>query len=544
MAEKPNKTEQGRQKRAAEKAARAAATQGRRDSAAAAQGRSEQRKGRNADEGSANRDASFAAREANAGLTLDGNKTTSSGRGGSGPSFADREAANGLTNTTSGRVASKATNPDFPPVGTPAGNDEFTATNNVGGGGGGGGGPDIWDIDLGSDLNLDPFTLASKVLDSTINSFLGAAPGAGDFASIFTNAASSLTRITPNAPSIVSQLVALFTPLEGVIQNLISEIDTLLNDSAGISSSIESHFSALELAPKDGDYIYNTEFGICYVIFKTTSGGPGQASPSSNLLFRVAFSATSPESEEAVDYVAMLLVPSPDIQALINSLFGYIIGFLQKTVSGMGQGALDGIFAGAVSGLNALFEEILLLIQALEQLLIAISNALALLSNEVAALTALVTIIEAQIVDLETRVALIETQLAAATDISVIMADGTYGTVSTLSYTPGGTARREITWVDSETGGGLRASFIIADGEAAPVGNIQAIDYRKIDYIHPTGVTYTMYALVRITGTEAGPVDSADFPNYGIKDIDIVNTSNVAEQKQALMLPDGSLPPS
>jgi len=140
MAEKPNKTEQGRQKRAAEKSARAAATKGRRDSAAAAQERSEQRKGRNVDEGSAGRDASFAQREANAGLTLAGNSTTSSGRGGSGPSFADREAANGLTNTTSGRVASRATNPDFPPVGTPLGNDEFTATNNVGGGGGGGGG--------------------------------------------------------------------------------------------------------------------------------------------------------------------------------------------------------------------------------------------------------------------------------------------------------------------------------------------------------------------------------------------------------------------
>ena len=112
MAEKPNKTEQGRQKRAAEKAARAVATQGRRDSATAAQERSEQRKGRNVDEGSESRNASFAA----------------------------REAANGLTNTISGRVSLKATNPDFPLVGTPSGNDEFIATNNVGGGGGGGGG--------------------------------------------------------------------------------------------------------------------------------------------------------------------------------------------------------------------------------------------------------------------------------------------------------------------------------------------------------------------------------------------------------------------
>ena len=81
--------------------------------------------------------ADFTAREDAAGLYLAGNDTISAGRGGSGPSFADREAANGLTNTTSGRVASRATNPDFPPVGTSLGNDEFVATNNVGGGGGG-----------------------------------------------------------------------------------------------------------------------------------------------------------------------------------------------------------------------------------------------------------------------------------------------------------------------------------------------------------------------------------------------------------------------
>jgi hypothetical protein len=60
------------------------------------------------------------------------------GDGGTSGDFAAREAANGLSNTTSGRVASKATNPDFPPVGTPAGNDEFAATSNISGGGGGG----------------------------------------------------------------------------------------------------------------------------------------------------------------------------------------------------------------------------------------------------------------------------------------------------------------------------------------------------------------------------------------------------------------------
>jgi len=75
----------------------------------------------------------FAAREAANGLT-----NTTSGFGGPAPSFAQREAANGLTQTTSGRAASRATNPDFPPVGTPLGNDEFVTANNISGGGGGG----------------------------------------------------------------------------------------------------------------------------------------------------------------------------------------------------------------------------------------------------------------------------------------------------------------------------------------------------------------------------------------------------------------------
>ena len=74
----------------------------------------------------------FAAREAANGLT-----NTTSGFGGPAPSFAQRKAANGLTKTTSGRAASRATNPDFSPVGTALGNDEFVATNNISGGGGG-----------------------------------------------------------------------------------------------------------------------------------------------------------------------------------------------------------------------------------------------------------------------------------------------------------------------------------------------------------------------------------------------------------------------
>ena len=104
MAKRPTKTEQGRATRAAEAAARSAATQGRRDSAAAAQKGSEQRVGPGGDDrGTGDR---MSQREAAAGLNLAGNNTMS-GRGQPMPTMSEREEAAGLNlagnNTMSGR---------------------------------------------------------------------------------------------------------------------------------------------------------------------------------------------------------------------------------------------------------------------------------------------------------------------------------------------------------------------------------------------------------------------------------------------------------
>jgi hypothetical protein len=93
MAKKMTKTEQGRATRVAEKAARAAATQGRRDSAAAAQKRSEQRVGPNREDRRTSERMS--QREAASGLNLAGNNTMS-GRGQPMPTMSEREAAAGL----------------------------------------------------------------------------------------------------------------------------------------------------------------------------------------------------------------------------------------------------------------------------------------------------------------------------------------------------------------------------------------------------------------------------------------------------------------
>jgi hypothetical protein len=90
--------------------------------------------------------ARMSQREAAAGLHLAGNDTMSAGRGGVGPTFSDREAAAGLRDTMSGRVAINATNPDFPPVGTPSGNDLFESVMVNAGGGLGGFSEEILDI--------------------------------------------------------------------------------------------------------------------------------------------------------------------------------------------------------------------------------------------------------------------------------------------------------------------------------------------------------------------------------------------------------------
>jgi hypothetical protein len=94
------KTEQGRLDRVAEREARAAATQARRDKTAEAQARSEQKKEPNPSSAKSTMDQ----REAAAGLNLAGNDTMSGRRGGTSiPTMDQRESAAGLTGTIAER---------------------------------------------------------------------------------------------------------------------------------------------------------------------------------------------------------------------------------------------------------------------------------------------------------------------------------------------------------------------------------------------------------------------------------------------------------
>lgn len=576
MADKPNKTELGRRQRAAEAAQRAKETAARRANTAKAQKRTEQREssnpfGNNSSSAQAEQDRvdernkRFDDLEKANGLT-----DTMSGRGMIDPTFLERETSAGLSDTTSGYSAEDSfykfpgsipkdspvidwgVHDNVPALLDPLEEEEEEVE--------AGGRPKLWAINL-SDLNLDPFTVASKVMNSTLDDWVGAVPTASQLTSIFTGAFADITRESGSAPSIYSAVEALFNGMSGVVSNIQSQIDSLLNDFAGIASSLSGHFNGLEVFPENGDYVYTNEFGIVYTIFEKASGGPGQASPDGNLIFRVEFNVTVEVDNESVvrSFVAITTIPAPDVSALVDTVLEYMLAFLQQAIASLAEGVLQGVFDGIIAGLNALFEEILQLLEglltdilariaALEALIAGILSDIADLFSDVQSLGDAIDIINGLIQDIQAeilsvlaealalnaRVTAIEAQLAAAEDIVVIMADGTYGSISVLSYTPGATAKREITWIESQTGAGLRSSFIIAQGEPSPTNNVGDVDYRKVDYIHPDGTTYTVYPLVIINGANAGPVDSGDYPNWPITDIEIcVNNSPVS--KQALL---------
>ena len=578
MADKPNKTELGRQQRAAEKAQRAAATAARRANTAKAQRRTEQREssnpfGNNSSSAQAEQDRvdernkRFDEREKANGLT-----DTMSGRGMIDPTFLERETSAGLSDTTSGYSAGDSfykfpgsipkdspviewgVHDNVPALLDPIVEEEEEVE--------AGGRPKLWAINL-SDLNLDPFTVASKVMNSTLSDWIGAVPTASQLAGIFTNAFADITRESGSPPSIYSAVEGLFSGMSGVVNSIQDQIDSLLNDFAGIASSLSGHFNNLGEFPQNGDYVYTQEFGIVYTIFEKESGGPGQASPDGNLIFRVEFNVTAEVDGEDVvkSFVAITTIPAPDVSALVDTILGYILAFLQQVIASLAEGVLEGVFGGIVAGLQALFEEIEELLEgllaeleariaALEALIQGILADIAALFADVGSLSDAIDVVNGLIDDIQAevisvladavalnaRVTAIETQLAAAEDIVVMMADGTYGSISALSYTPGATARREIVWVDSITGYGKRTHFLVAQNEPAATATGQDYDigYRKVDYIHPDGTTYTVYPLVRVTGNEAGPTDTNDFPNWPITDIEICE-NNSPVSKQALL---------
>lgn len=383
----------------------------------------------------------------------------------------------------------------------------------------------IWQVNFGDFLNIDPFTLGSKALEQISGSLLSSIPSESQIKSIIDQIFASLTRTSSDPSSIASSLEALFNPLQSIVDQLTSTIETLLDQGDSVRSSIENGLASVRRFPRSGDFIYTPEFGNVYNVFETA---PYQADDanliSENLIFRVKF--TVDIDNRSKDYIAVSLLPVPDISALLKTVIKLFIDTVSKGLSNAISGGSRAAVGGITGGLQAVYDELVDLLDALEAIVNSLSASLSSLYGTVSALSSTVasnttritaletqilavetaiTTIEGQIALIEADITAIETQLAAATDVEVIAADGTYTTMSVLENTPSGdTAKRTVKYLDSDDGYGYSDNFLIARNEAARVAlSAVGVNYKQVDYIHPDGRTFQIMPLVRLDGSYA-----------------------------------------
>jgi hypothetical protein len=502
---------------------------------------------------------SIEERERAAGLRLAGNDTMSGRKGNLTRVKGAEETAGRGTFGTKGKLASKGT---FGTKGRLAGepkpqrdSEDMIETVEVRRSGGGGGAA-LWDV---SSLNaeLNPLTLVAEVLEETLSAWEAAFPTEAQIDGIISSIFDSITRTSTEPSSVAASIEALFSGLTLILDTIESGIETKLNNINPISTALSVFFENLEKFPKDGDYIYNDTLGIAYIIFEKKEEVPaGRANPTANLIFRVVFDVVLNEGEPSEltrTFVAMTLIPAPDIAKLVKMILTYLIGFIQKVLSAGLSSIVTNVAGGIIGGLTELYEELLALIEAIEIPSFDptyLENLISALDDALNTLTDRVNVIETAQDALQTALDAIQADIDEAVDVHVIGADGNKHTVKVMTDTTGASLEREITWIESDTGYGRKASFIVKEGAADPLANTTDVDWRQINYIHPNGRTYQMHCLVRIADAVTGfpgyigsePIDNESTNNFVIKEIVLCENGSPVDSRALFMDGSGSVP--
>lgn len=398
--------------------------------------------------------------------------------------------------------------------------------------------PYLWDVTL-TGVELDPLTLMKSVLDDLITNWNNAIPSEGDFDTVIDSLVSNLTRSSTPPASVSSSIENLFNNLQGVIDSIQSTADGILNNVSPISTTLGSFFESLERYPKDGDYIYNDVLGIAYTVFeKRTERPAGTANPSGNLIFRVEFSVTlnaGEENEQTKNFTALTLFPAPDIGGLLETLLNYVLKLIELSLANGISSVLTGLASGILSGLNNLYNELLNIINSIPAFdPTYLENAIDALELAMQAVEDRLDIIELAQDALEQALDALEATIDGSVTVKVIGADGNYHTIKVQEDTTGTSAKQEITWIQSSDGTGRRASFLVDDSWSS-LSNIEDIDWRQINYIHPDGTTYQMQCLVKITNNE--PFDDTN-ANYTITAIEVCTATG--KQSKNFLLQDST----
>lgn len=343
-------------------------------------------------------------------------------------------------------------------------------------------GASLWQVGL-DDLPLDPFSLGAQVIEEIVNNISDFLPSEADIKNIISSIFDSLTFLASNASSVANVIEGLFQRLRSILTRIKNIVQEILQRGANFAANtLSGKFNGAEEFPNSGDFIYTSAFGNVYNVFEVGAEVRGDANPSQNTVFSVPFNVSI--EGESRSYFAITTFPVPNVEKLISAIFNFLISMISKIIANGISGTIVAIFNGAVKGLKHLYEWLKRMLELLKELLLGLLDDLrAFLLDKWDLLKELfdeyVLQNTKQIAEILQKIAELAAKMLGLED-----------------FIP---EEREITYLDGHDGLPMTVKYISLKGAPVPqhaIGNFE-VNWRKVDFVHPTGQTWKMQALVR-----------------------------------------------
>ena len=381
--------------------------------------------------------------------------------------------------------------------------------------------PKLWKVSL-NDVDLDPATIISKVINAIMDEIINIVSDPSQFTGIFLGFLSQIIDaiMSGNAGSasgIKGMIEAVMQPIYGIIDTVDAKVEEIFGKVDPVRSTLESYFTTRGKRPRSGDFIYTDELGICYTLFKEVSDSDGTY-PTPNLIFRVPFSiGKNAEGEGGTTFYALTTFPFPDIAECVKTILKALVNFISSLLGSSFEGIVQAILDAVGQALNVLYE---MLMELIEMIMELISELFAIINEIWEMLNSLLQ----QLLDLESLAEDLQNQIGDLFDeldeqnglidelngliddiwdwlenapfIDYIDADGNVSSAMVLEdFGTYYDARSNITWIDSDNGMGHRAKALLWE-EQSP--NIVNVDWRDLEYVGADGNSYTDKFLMRL----------------------------------------------
>ncbi len=380
--------------------------------------------------------------------------------------------------------------------------------------------PKLWKVGL-DDVDLDPATIISKVINAVMDEIINAISDPSQFTNIFygflAQIIDAITSGSVGSASGVKNLIeSLMQPIYQIIDMVDAKVEEIFGKVDPIRSTLENYFASRGKRPRSGDYIYRDELGICYTIFKEVSDDGGTY-PTPNLIFRVPFSVgKNAEGEGGTQFYALTTFPFPDIAECVKTILKAIVKFISSLLGSAFEGVVQAIMNAVAQALYALYqllweiiEMILEMVEQIFAIINAIWEAIAELLEEFANLEEMFGDLNSMIEDILSQIEGLHEEDSLLSDlidelwdyilnapiIEVINSDGRAHFIQVFDEIESIDLRSKITWIDSDNGMGHRAKTLLWE-EAYP--NVLNVDWRDLEYVGADGNSYKDKFLMRL----------------------------------------------